>query len=35
MPPRFRGGRHRSTLELAKEISEFLEACNEDPKPFV
>ena len=30
-----RRGVHRSTRELEKAIREFLEASNEDPKPFV
>ena len=32
---RLRRGVHRSTRELEKAIREFLEASNEDPKPFV
>lgn len=30
-----RRGVHRSTRELEKAIREFLEASNEEPKPFV
>jgi transposase len=30
-----RRGTHRSTLALEKAIGEYIEASNEDPKPFV
>jgi len=28
-------GTHRSTLELERAIRQYLDICNEDPKPFV